>query len=163
MGTLLITTNTNGVYLWVLDNPRINLIFTGKASEVYLLARCLMLNWGMHIMLFPQKWNTTTKVPKWVGMPQQTWHNWMGAFVCYCFCWELFTVSRRTPYVSCTLWKNYQVETRMWFNTKEKLVSVNILCEWNVSEISISANVVSTKWYHLGINAIFLQQKPGFI
>ena len=30
-------------------------------------------------------------------------------------------------------------------------------------KISISTNVVSTKWYHLGINAIFLQQKPGFI
>ena len=30
-------------------------------------------------------------------------------------------------------------------------------------KISISTNVVSTKWYHLGINAIFLQQRPGFI
>ena len=41
----------------------------------------------------------------------------------------------------------------MWLNTEEKLVS----------QISISANVVSTKWYQLGINSIFLQQKPGFI
>ena len=30
-------------------------------------------------------------------------------------------------------------------------------------QISISTNVLSTKWYHLGINAILLQQKPGFI
>ena len=33
----------------------------------------------------------------------------------------------------------------------------------NVSQISISTNVVSTKWYHLGVNAILLQQKTGFI
>ena len=51
----------------------------------------------------------------------------------------------------------------MWFITEEKLVSVNILREWNGSQISISTNVVSTKEYHLEINAIFLQQKPGFI
>ena len=44
----------------------------------------------------------------------------------------------------------------MWFNTEKKLVSVNILCELNVSQIGISTNVVSTKWYHLGINAIFV-------
>ena len=33
------------------------------------------------------------------------------------------------------------------------MVSVKILREWNFSQISISTNVVSTKWYHLGINA----------
>ena len=51
--------------------------------------------------------------------------------------------------------KNYRTDTEVWLNTEEKLVSVNILCEWNVSQISISTNLVSTKWYHLRINAIF--------
>ena len=63
----------------------------------------------MHIMLFPQKINTSAKGPKWAGMRQQTWDKWMDEFVCYYR--ELFTVSRWTPYVSCTSWKNYQAET----------------------------------------------------
>ena len=45
---------------------------------------------------------------------------------------------------------------------EEKQVLVNILCEWKVSQITISTNVVSKKWYRLGVNVIFLQQKPGF-
>ena len=36
---------------------------------------------GVHIMLFPQKRNTTAKGRKWVGRRQQTWHKWMGEFV----------------------------------------------------------------------------------
>ena len=114
-------------------------------------------------MLFPQKINTSAKGPKWAGMRQQTWDKSMDEFVCYYR--ELFTVSRWTPYVSCTSWKNYQAETDalnknvvQYRGREEKLVSVNILREWNVSQISISTNVVSTKWHHLGINAIFLQQ-----
>ena len=64
------------------------------------------------------------------------------------------------PYVSCTSWKNYQADTDA---LNKNVVQYRGDCEWNVSQISISTNVVSTKWYHLGINAIFLQQKPGFI
>ena len=98
-------------------------------------------------------WDATTNMTK------------MGEFFCYqCFYWGFFTVSRWTyiePYG-----KNYQADTDALNNdlvenrgrpdTEEKLVSVKILCEWNVSQISISTNVVSTKWYRLGINAIFL-------
>ena len=63
-------------------------------------------------MLFPQKIQTTAKEPKWVEMREQTWHKWMDEFDCYkCFCREVFTVSRWTPDVSCTSWKNYQAET----------------------------------------------------
>ena len=32
---------------------------------------------GVHIMLFPQKRNTTAKGRKRVGIRQQTWHQWM--------------------------------------------------------------------------------------
>ena len=56
--------------------------------------------------------------------------------------------------------KNYQADTDA---LNKNVVQYIGDCEWNVSQIRISTNVVSTKWYHLGINAIFLQQKPGFI
>ena len=56
--------------------------------------------------------------------------------------------------------KNYQADTNA---LSKNVAQYRRECEWNVSQISISTNVVSTKWYHLGINAIFLQQKLGFI
>ena len=56
--------------------------------------------------------------------------------------------------------KNYRADTDA---LNQNVVQYRGECEWNVSQIGISTNVVSTKWYHLGINAIFLQQKPGFI
>ena len=63
--------------------------------------------------------------------------------------------------------KSYQADTDVLNKNVVKhrgdAVSVNILCERNVSQISISPNVVSTKLYHLGINSIFFQQRPEFI
>jgi len=56
--------------------------------------------------------------------------------------------------------KNYQADTDA---LNENVVQYRGECERNVSQISTGTNVVSTKWYHFGINAIFLQQKPEFI
>ena len=66
---------------------------------------------------------------------------------------DFFTVSRWT-YIEL-YGKNYQADTDALNNNlvqdrgrpdkEKKLVSVKILCEWNVSQISTSTNVVSTK------------------
>ena len=56
--------------------------------------------------------------------------------------------------------KNYQADTDALF---KNVAQYRGECEWNVSQISIWTNVVSTKWYHFGINVIFLQQKSEFI
>ena len=47
--------------------------------------------------------------------------------------------------------KNYQADSDA---LNKNVVHYRGECEWNVSQIGISTNVVSTKWYHLGINAI---------
>ena len=66
----------------------------------------------MHIMLFPQKINTSAKGPKCAEMRQQTWHKWMDEFVCYlCFCWELFI--QRTPL--CKLYITEELSSRNWY------------------------------------------------
>ena len=84
----------------------------------------------------------------------------MDEFVSYwCFCWRVFTVSRWTPYVSCTSWKNCQAETDALSKNVVQYRGEAGLSQhpsWmKCLKISISTNVVSTKWYHLGINAFF--------
>ena len=106
-------------------------------------------------MWFPQKRNTTAKGPKWVGRQQQTWHKGMVVNL------SASNVSDET--FLCKLYmepfgKNYQADTDA---LNKNVVQYRGECEWNVSEINIT-KVVSTKWYHLGITAIFLQ-KPRFI
>ena len=48
--------------------------------------------------------------------------------------------------------KNYQEDTDA---LNKNVVQYRGECEWNVSQIGISTNVVSTKWYHLGIKCNF--------
>ena len=59
--------------------------------------------------------------------------------------------------------KDYQADTdankQNVIRYRGEAVSVNILCEWNGSEISISTNVVYAKLYQLGINAIFTMNR----
>ena len=95
-------------------------------------------------------------------MRQQTWHELINEFVCYwCFYWELFIVFRWT-YIE-HYGKNYQEDTDPTDALNTNLVQYRGEAGLLVSQISISRNVASTKWHHLGINAILLQQKPGFI
>ena len=67
----------------------------------------------MQIMLFSQKINTSAKGPKWAAYDNKHGTNgWINLSVINVSVESfLFTVSRWTPYVSCTSWKNYQAET----------------------------------------------------
>ena len=106
-------------------------------------------------MWFPQKRNTTAKGPKWVGRQQQTWHKGMVVNL------SAINVSDETFLGKLYMepfGKNYQADTDA---LNKNVAQYRGECEWNVSEINIT-KVVSTKWYHLGITAIFLQ-KPRFI
>ena len=55
--------------------------------------------------------------------------------------------------------KNYQADTDA---LNKNVVQYRGECEWNVSEINIT-KVVSTKWYHLGITAIFFAKAKIYL
>ena len=114
----------------------------------------------MHIMLFPQKMNTSAKGPKWARMRQQTWHKWMDGWISLLLLFLLRAFYCIQTNSLCKLYIMEELSSRNWC-IKQECGSIQRR-SWSqfVNEMSHKLayqqnDVVSTKWYHLGINAIF--------
>ena len=110
-------------------------------------------------MLFPQKMNTSAKGPKWARMRQQTWDKWMDGWICLLL---LFLLRAFYCVQTNSLCKYIMEElsSRNWCITQECGSIQRRSWSQFVNEMSHKLayqqnDVVSTKWYHLGINATF--------